>query len=108
MYNLLFSGGSREIHCHEDIEKFRMECGSSSVMLARVAEWNCSIFRKEGKVDLETLIETYIKLAVETCNPFALTKYTIQNMLRELQETPRGKKFLATQVIGEIWYVPSN
>jgi tRNA-dihydrouridine synthase 2 len=82
---------------------FREACGSSSVMLARAAEWNCSIFRKEGKHDIETVIKSYIELAVLTNNPFPLTKYTIQNILRELQESPRGKRFLATQTIGEIW-----
>ena len=35
--------------------------------------------------------------------PFTQAKYTVQQMLRELQETPRGKQFLATQTLEEIW-----
>lgn len=45
---VIANGGSRDIEKYEDILKFRKECGSSSVMIARAAEWNVSIFRKEG------------------------------------------------------------
>lgn len=51
-----FSGGSKEIGSHEDIEKFRNECGASSVMLARAAMWNCSILRPEGFLPLDTVV----------------------------------------------------
>lgn len=60
-YILLCSGGSGEIDSYDDIEKFRQKTGASSVMLARQAEWNCSIFRKEGKLPLDDVIEKYIK-----------------------------------------------
>ena len=58
---LYFSGGSGEINSFHDIEKFREETGASSVMIARQAEWNCSIFRKEGKLPLDDVIVKYIK-----------------------------------------------
>lgn len=45
---VIANGGSRDIEKFEDILKFRKECGASSVMIARAAEWNVSIFRKEG------------------------------------------------------------
>lgn len=45
---VIANGGSREIQCFNDIEKFRTECGTTSVMIARAAEWNVSIFRKYG------------------------------------------------------------
>ena len=72
-------------------------------MLARAAEWNPSVFRKEGKEDIQVVIKEYIKLAVQYDNPFPVTKYTIQNMLRELQETPQGKQFLASNVMDDFW-----
>lgn len=103
-YNFnVFSGGSKEIEKHSDIYKFLEATGCSSVMLARAAEWNCSIFRKEGKVDMETVINEYLKLAVEYDNSPSNTKYNIQNILRELQETPRGRKFLECQTLEQIW-----
>lgn len=45
---VIANGGSRDIEKYGDILKFRNECGTSSVMIARVAEWNVSIFREEG------------------------------------------------------------
>lgn len=45
---VIANGGSRDIEKYEDILKFRNECGASSVMIARAAEWNVSIFRPEG------------------------------------------------------------
>lgn len=101
-----YSGGSKEISSFKDIAKFKEATGCSSVMLCRVAEWNASIFRPDGKLDLEEVIKTYIILALETNTPFNNTKYTIQNMLREQQETPFGKLFLASQTmedIAELW-----
>lgn len=58
---LYFSGGSGEINNFSDIEKFRQDTSASSVMIARQAEWNCSIFRKEGKLPLDDVIVKYIK-----------------------------------------------
>lgn len=46
---VIANGGSREIEKRSDILKFRESCGASSVMIARAAEWNVTIFRKEGK-----------------------------------------------------------
>jgi len=99
---VIANGGSKEITKYEDIEKFQQDSGCSSVMVARAAEWNPSIFSKDGKDELDIVIQKFLRLAVLFDNPFTNTKYTIQNMLRELQETPQGKKFLATQTVGEI------
>lgn len=106
MLSILFicSGGSKEIEKYEDIAKFREETGCSSVMLARAAQWNCSIFRPEGLLPLDEVIAAYLCYAVDYDNAPANTKYCIQNMLRELQETPRGKKFLEVQTLQQMWY----
>lgn len=46
---VIANGGSREIDRHTDIAKFKELCGASSVMIARAAEWNVTIFRPDGK-----------------------------------------------------------
>lgn len=79
--------------------------GCKSVMIARAAEWNCSIFRKEGMLDMDQVIREYLKLAVQFDNSPSNTKYCVQNILRELQETPRGRKFLDCQTLEQIWLV---
>ena len=47
---VIANGGSKDIEKYEDILKFRNASGASSVMIARAAEWNVSIFRKEGNL----------------------------------------------------------
>lgn len=72
-------------------------------MIARAAESNCSIFRKEGLKELDSVIKDYLKICVDYDNSPNSTKYCVQNMLKELQETPRGKKFLECQTLEQIW-----
>lgn len=98
-----FSGGSKEIAKYSDILKFREESGCTSVMLARAAEWNCSIFRKEGLLPMDDVIKAYLKYSVDYDNSPSNTKYCVQNILKELQETPRGKTFLECQTMEQIW-----
>lgn len=99
---VIANGGSREIEKYSDINKFRDECGCSSVMIARTAQGNCSIFRHQGQKELDAVIIAYLKYAVEYDNSPSNTKYCIQNMLKELQETPKGKKFLECQTLEQI------
>ncbi|CAF1188313.1 unnamed protein product, partial [Didymodactylos carnosus] len=49
-------GGSTTINSYNDIEIFRQRCQASSVMLCQIAMWNPSIFRKEGLLQLDTVI----------------------------------------------------
>lgn len=46
---VIANGGSRDIEKFSDILKFREQTGASSVMVARAAQWNVSIFNKKGK-----------------------------------------------------------
>lgn len=45
---VIANGGSTEMNCLDDIKRFQQECGASSVMVARAAQKNVSIFRPEG------------------------------------------------------------
>lgn len=59
---LLFSGGSHDhIQKYLDIEDFRQATAASSVMVARAAMWNPSIFLKDGLRPLEEVMQKYIK-----------------------------------------------
>ncbi|XP_063977613.1 tRNA-dihydrouridine(20) synthase [NAD(P)+]-like [Diachasmimorpha longicaudata] len=99
---VIANGGSKEIEKHSDIGKFKKETGCSSVMIARSAEWNCSIFRKEGLLPIEDVIKSYLKYAIDFDNSPSNTKYCVQNILRELQESLMGKQFLAAQSLEQI------
>lgn len=56
-----FSGGSGEILVYDDIGRFKRDTGASSVMVARAAMYNVSIFRKDGLLPLETVMNSYLK-----------------------------------------------
>ncbi|XP_053690467.1 tRNA-dihydrouridine(20) synthase [NAD(P)+]-like [Sabethes cyaneus] len=99
---IIANGGSNDIHKRADILKFRDACGASSVMIARAAQWNCSIFREEGLLPIEDVIHEYLRLSVDYDNSPSNTKYCIQMILRDLQESELGRKFLDSQTLEQI------
>lgn len=62
IFIFLCSGGSQEIiREFVDIEAFKSLTAASSVMLARAAMWNPSIFRREGVLSIDDVIHDYIE-----------------------------------------------
>ncbi|KAI9562084.1 hypothetical protein GHT06_013049 [Daphnia sinensis] len=102
---VIANGGSKEIDSYEHVLKFRMATGASSVMIARAAQYNSSVFRKEGKLPLDEVIPEYLRLCIEYDNVFTNTKYCVQMMLRDLQETPMGKRLLESKTEEEIYKI---
>lgn len=100
---VIANGGSKDIGCYSHIKEFKTKTMASSVMLARAAQWNCSIFRKEGLLPIDVVIKSYLKYAIDYDNSPSNTKYCIQNIIRELQDTPFGKEFLKAQTLEQIW-----
>ncbi|XP_009698368.1 PREDICTED: tRNA-dihydrouridine(20) synthase [NAD(P)+]-like isoform X2 [Cariama cristata] len=100
---VIANGGSHDfIKEYTDIENFRKATAASSVMIARAAMWNPSIFRKEGLFPLKEVMQDYIKYAVRYDNHYTNTKYCLCQMLREQLETTQGKKLHAAQSTQEI------
>ncbi|XP_075433069.1 tRNA-dihydrouridine(20) synthase [NAD(P)+]-like isoform X2 [Ascaphus truei] len=83
---VIANGGSQErIREFGDIAAFRRATGAASVMVARAAMWNPSIFRPEGALPLGDVMREYIR-----------------HMLRELMESPLGKQLHAAQSTQDI------
>lgn len=99
---VICNGFSREIIKHADIQKYKDICETSSIMLARAAEWNVSIFRPQGLLPMHEIIQKYLKYAIDYDNTTANTKYNIQNILLDKQETEQGKLFLASESMEQI------
>uniref|UniRef100_UPI00254141F8 tRNA-dihydrouridine(20) synthase [NAD(P)+]-like n=1 Tax=Euleptes europaea TaxID=460621 RepID=UPI00254141F8 len=100
---VIANGGSHDfIKEHSDLEAFRQATAASSVMVARAAMWNPSIFQKEGSRPLNDIIQEYIKYAVWYDNHYTNTKYCLCQMLREQLENAQGKKLHAAQSLEEI------
>uniref|UniRef100_A0A674MY55 Dihydrouridine synthase 2 n=1 Tax=Takifugu rubripes TaxID=31033 RepID=A0A674MY55_TAKRU len=72
------------VKTNSDIEDFRVATGTSSVMLARAAMWNVSIFSKRGPFPVEK--------AIRYENHAFNTKYCLCQMLRDKVESPLGKQ----------------
>mmetsp|Transcript_7332 Transcript_7332/g.13703 ORF Transcript_7332/g.13703 Transcript_7332/m.13703 type:complete len:192 (-) Transcript_7332:186-761(-) len=67
---------------HQDFERIRSETGCASVMAARGALWNCSLFRKDGLLPVYDVCKDYLRIADRYRNPFNNTKYMILQMLQ--------------------------
>lgn len=95
---IIANGGSQEIiRKFQDIEAFRSVTAASSVMVARAAMWNPSIFRRDGFLPLEDVMRDYIRHAVIYNNHYTNTKYCLCQMMRDQLESPLGRKLHATQ-----------
>ncbi|XP_043979977.1 tRNA-dihydrouridine(20) synthase [NAD(P)+]-like [Gambusia affinis] len=100
---VIANGGSLDlVKTNSDIEKFRKATGASSVMLARAAMWNPSVFCNQGPFPVEKVMEEYIKYAIRYDNHAFNTKYCLCQMLRDKVESPLGKQVQAAQTNAEI------
>ncbi|XP_072374384.1 galanin receptor type 1b isoform X2 [Scyliorhinus torazame] len=100
---VIANGGSQEIiKEHASIEEFRQVTNTSSVMVARAAMWNPSIFRKEGLLPAEKVLKEYLTYAIRYDSHYSNTKYCLCQMLREKLESAQGKKLHAAQSNEEI------
>lgn len=100
---VIANGGSLDlVKTNADVAQFKRACGASSVMLARAAIWNASVFRSQGPLPLETVMEDYLKYAIRYDNNPFNTKYCVCHMLRDKVESPLGKQVQAAQTNEEI------
>ncbi|XP_034391736.1 tRNA-dihydrouridine(20) synthase [NAD(P)+]-like isoform X1 [Cyclopterus lumpus] len=100
---VIANGGSLDlVKTNSDIEAFRRASGASSVMLARAAMWNASVFMEGGPLPLEAVMEDYLKHAIRYNNHAFNTKYCLCQMLRDKVESPLGKQLQAAQTTQEI------
>ncbi|XP_063168784.1 tRNA-dihydrouridine(20) synthase [NAD(P)+]-like [Candoia aspera] len=100
---VIANGGSHDfIKEYAHLRTFQEATAASSVMVARAAMWNPSVFRKEGALPLKDVMQEYIKYAVRYDNHYTNTKYCLCQMLREQLENAQGKKLHAAQSLQEI------
>ncbi|XP_070763797.1 tRNA-dihydrouridine(20) synthase [NAD(P)+]-like [Enoplosus armatus] len=100
---VIANGGSLDlVKTNADIEEFRKATGASSVMLARAAMWNASVFSNQGPLPLEKVMEEYLKYAIRYDNHAFNSKYCLCQMLRDKVESPLGKQVQAAQTNAEI------
>lgn len=71
--------------------------GVSSWMLARGAQWNVSVFRREGPLPLRQVCEAYLRKSLELGMPATNVKYTLLQMwmgAQEMESEPGAKEMV--------------
>ncbi|EIW71544.1 hypothetical protein TREMEDRAFT_42909 [Tremella mesenterica DSM 1558] len=86
-------------------ERIRQETGADSVMLARAAEKNPSIFRVEGPVgNLEEVVPRLLNIAQYTANPWGNTKFLLSQFKPSsppVSNMTKAEKKLASEAISQ-------
>lgn len=100
---VIANGGSRGMHSWREIEEFRKETECNSVMVARAAQVNPSVFRREGPLPPETVIKDYLIYATDYDAHPSNVKYVIQRMLGDQQTTTeRGRALLSSVTLRQM------
>ncbi|CBI18618.3 unnamed protein product, partial [Vitis vinifera] len=78
--------------------------GASSVMVARGALWNASVFSPEGKVPWEDVKIEYIRKSILWDNDIKSTKHTLKEMImhHSCLELPEGKAVIKSETLADL------
>ncbi|MES1913823.1 MAG: hypothetical protein MHM6MM_005976 [Cercozoa sp. M6MM] len=84
-----------DIFHYSEFQSIRQASHVSSVMVARGAMWNASIFRAEGYLPVYDVASRYVSIAKEVHNRPANTKYVLLSMLKTMRlgKTPAMRFF---------------
>ncbi|KAG8384200.1 hypothetical protein BUALT_Bualt04G0093300 [Buddleja alternifolia] len=66
---------------YEDFERLKVATGASSVMVARGALWNASIFSPKGKLPWEDVKREYVRKSILWDNDIRSSKHTLREMI---------------------------
>ncbi|KAK3012612.1 hypothetical protein RJ639_009612, partial [Escallonia herrerae] len=93
-----------DIFEHEDFERIKAATGASSVMVARGALWNASVFSPKGKRPLEAVKGEYVRKSILWDNDIKSTKHTLKEMIvhHSSLELPEGKAVIKSETLADI------
>jgi tRNA-dihydrouridine synthase 2 len=84
---VIANGGSLDIKTFADLAPFQAATGCSSIMVARAAQWNMSVFRREGLLEPMEVIREYLRLAIRVENPFPNNKFNVLSSLHSVEKS---------------------
>eukprot|EP01135_Chromosphaera_perkinsii_P004739 Nk52_evm11s295 gene=Nk52_evmTU11s295 len=100
---VIANGGSGDITSYADIRQFGEATGAQSVMVARAAQWNPSVFRAEGPEKLPTVIRAYLRYALQYDNVWENSKFCLMTMIMHRDnETEEALRLRSAKGHGEI------
>ncbi|KAF8017468.1 hypothetical protein BT93_H2593 [Corymbia citriodora subsp. variegata] len=89
---------------YDDFQRIKVATGASSVMVARGALWNASIFSPEGKVPWEDVKREYIRKSILWDNDVKSTKHTLKEMIMHYSclELAEGKAVIKSDTLADL------
>ncbi|XP_020554770.1 tRNA-dihydrouridine(20) synthase [NAD(P)+]-like isoform X2 [Sesamum indicum] len=89
---------------YEDFERIKVATGASSVMVARGALWNASIFSPKGKLPWEDVKREYVSKSILWDNDIKSTKHTLKEMIMHYSclELPEGKAVIKSDTLADL------
>ncbi|CAM6127752.1 unnamed protein product [Calypogeia fissa] len=93
-----------DIFEYADFERLRQSTGAASVMVARAACWNPSVFRKEGKLPYEDVKMEYLRKCILWDNDLKGTKHELKEMImyHASLESPEGKSLYKSKNLADL------
>lgn len=93
-----------DIFEYDDFQCIKDATGASSVMVARGALWNASIFSPKGKVSQEDVKREYIRKSILWDNDIKSTKHTLKEMIMHYSslELPEGKAVIKSESLADL------
>uniref|UniRef100_A0A2C9L861 DUS-like FMN-binding domain-containing protein n=1 Tax=Biomphalaria glabrata TaxID=6526 RepID=A0A2C9L861_BIOGL len=109
---VIANGGSKNISNLSEVESFRLNTEASSVMLARAAMWNCSVFRRDGPLPFIDVLKSYLRYAFLYDNNVMNTKYCVLQIIHDkMTEIPEADLSLSAkslQEFADIWHLQED
>jgi tRNA-dihydrouridine synthase 2 len=89
---------------YSDFQRVKDATGASSVMVARGAMWNASVFRSEGTLFWEDVKKEYVRKCIEWDNDVKWTKHTLKEMImhHSCLEFAEGKALNRTKTLADV------
>lgn len=93
-----------DVFGYDDFQRIKVATGASSVMVARGALWNASVFSPEGKVPWEDVKVEYIRKSILWDNDIKSTKHTLKEMImhHSCLELPEGKAVIKSETLADL------
>ncbi|OMO56353.1 tRNA-dihydrouridine synthase [Corchorus capsularis] len=89
---------------YDDFQRIKAATGASSVMVARGAMWNASIFSPKGKSHWEDVKREYVRKSILWDNDVKSTKHTLKEMIMHFSclEFPEGKAVIKSENLADL------
>ncbi|CAL8155368.1 unnamed protein product [Prunus armeniaca] len=89
---------------YDDFQRIKVATGTSSVMVARGALWNASIFCPKGKLPWEEVKREYVRKSILWDNDIKSTKHTLKEMIMHHSslELPEGKAVIKSDSLVDL------